>query len=179
MLLTLFAILATVALVIGLLMKLSSRRGLEAAGIASGGEIASQDDNPDGTPGRLLYSNRYGLAGRPDYLIRLPGGAVVPVEAKSSMSPRDGRPRDSHLAQLAVYCLLVRDEMHVPVSRGVIRYRDRSVDVPFSAELQSWLLAVVDDMRTKRGEAVVHRNHQQRFRCGSCGFRETCGESLA
>ena len=47
-----------------------------------------------------LISARYGLSGRPDYLIRVDDG-VVPVELKSVRSPRSGRPYEGHLLQLA------------------------------------------------------------------------------
>ncbi len=63
---------------------------------------------------RPLRSRRYGLVGRPDYLVQTRAGAdtfVVPVEVKSRARPR--RPYSSHVLQLATYCLLVEDNLRV------------------------------------------------------------------
>ncbi len=56
-----------------------------------------------------LESLRYGLSGRPDRLMETPDCHWVPVDVKNKMSSRNGKPFESHLAQLAVYCLLVED----------------------------------------------------------------------
>jgi hypothetical protein len=45
-----------------------------------------------------LASTRYGLIGRPDYLVRVENG-IAPVELKSGKAPRSGRPYDGHLLQ--------------------------------------------------------------------------------
>ena len=55
-----------------------------------------------------LTSSRYRLTGKPDYLVRVAEG-LVPVEVKSGRSPDSGRPYDSHVFQVAGYCLLVED----------------------------------------------------------------------
>ena len=66
-----------------------------------------------------LISARYGLSGRPDYLVRVDSG-VAPVELKSGKSPRSGRPYDGHLFQLLAYCLLVEDVCQAFVPYGVV-----------------------------------------------------------
>ena len=51
-----------------------------------------------------LYDPVIGLTGRPDYLVKK-GKDIIPVEVKTSRTPE--APYDSHIFQLAAYCLLV------------------------------------------------------------------------
>ena len=119
-----------------------------------------------------------GLVGRPDYLIEAEGG-VVPVEIKSTACPADGRPYDSHVAQLAAYCLLVEDVLGEPVPFGVIRYRDREVRVEYTDELREHALALLEEMRAARDAEEVHRSHDDPRRCAGCSMRDVCTEALA
>ena len=71
-----------------------------------------------------LRSRRYGLVGRPDYLVQMRDGGrrfVVPVEVKSRARP--ARPYDSHILQLAAYCLLVEDNLRrcAPLRSSALR----------------------------------------------------------
>ncbi|HEX3558526.1 MAG TPA: CRISPR-associated protein Cas4 [Pyrinomonadaceae bacterium] len=128
---------------------------------------------------RPLVSSSLGLVGRPDYLIEADDG-VVPVEIKSTACPADGRPYDSHVAQLAAYCLLVEDVLGEPVPFGVIRYRDREVRVEYTVELREHALALLEEMRAASNEGEeVHRSHQDPRRCAGCSLRDACTESLA
>ena len=56
---------------------------------------------------RLLRSERYGLTGRPDYILER-GGEIIPVEVKSGRKPPG--PLFSHVLQVAAYCLLLEEE---------------------------------------------------------------------
>ena len=127
---------------------------------------------------RPLVSNALELVGRPDYLIEADDG-IVPVEVKSAACPSDGRPRDSHLAQLAAYCLLVEDTLGARVPFGVIKYRDRDVEVEYTQELKDWALALIEEMRDAVEEEEVHRSHEDPRRCAGCSLRDVCTESLA
>lgn len=127
---------------------------------------------------RPLVSRRHGLTGRPDYLVRTREG-VVPVEAKSTRRPASGVPYDSHLMQLAAYCLLVEDQLGEPVPYGVVRYRDGEVRVEYTPELRETLLELLDEMRGAREAVEVHRSHEEPPRCAACSYREACDESLA
>ena len=57
-----------------------------------------------GVPQRNMTSSRYGIFGRPDRIIPTAEG-LVPIDVKHSACPASG-PRNRHLAQVAVYCLL-------------------------------------------------------------------------
>ncbi len=169
---------------------LAARRGARRAGLPEGriiysdtgapvGRIAPIALNERGEPQeKPLVSHRHRLAGRPDYLVRTKEG-IIPVEAKSTKCPANGVPYESHLMQLASYCLLVEETMGAGVPFGVIRYRDRQLRVDYTDELRAALLAVLAEMREARAAADVHRSHEETARCAACSYREICDESLA
>ena len=143
------------------------------------GELAPAQVNAEGErQERALVSRRYGLTGRPDYLVRTDEG-VVPVEAKSTRRPANGRPYDSHLMQLAAYCLLVEDALNENVPYGVMRYADGEVRVEYTPELRETLLELIEEIKEAREAEEVHRSHDEPRRCANCGYRDVCDESLA
>ena len=163
----------------------SKRSGLPAGALIYNdaskpvGRIAPAEVGREGVKQeRPLVSESLELVGRPDYLIEADGG-VVPVEVKSAACPPDGRPRDSHLAQLAAYCLLVEDVLGARVPFGIIKYRDRDVRVEYTEELKDWELALIEEMRAASDEEEVHRSHEDPRRCAGCSLRDVCTESLA
>ena len=169
---------------------LAARRGARGAGLPPGrliygdtgapvGRVAPIALNAEGErQERPLVSRRHGLTGRPDYLVRTREG-VVPVEAKSSRRPASGVPYDSHLMQLAAYCLLVEDGLGETVPYGVVRYSDGEVRVEYTDELRQALLDQLDEMREAREADEVHRSHEAPPRCARCSYREACDEALA
>jgi CRISPR-associated exonuclease Cas4 len=124
-----------------------------------------------------LISRRYGLTGKPDYLVRAKKG-LVPVEVKSGRSPNSGRPYESHMFQLAGYCLLVEDLYRAPVPYGLIRYDDRTIPVEYTPNLRARLLDILDEIRVARRGAECHISHHHAGRCRACGFRSICTERL-
>ena len=123
-----------------------------------------------------LTSQRYGLSGRPDYLVRLTDG-IAPIEVKSCRAPASGRPYEGHIFQLAAYCLLVEDVFGA-MSRTDSSTTRTSIHVDFTPSLRASVLALLNEMRSaKRGEEL-HIDHNRPGKCRSCGFRTACGESL-
>jgi CRISPR-associated exonuclease Cas4 len=169
---------------------LASLRGARRADLPEGRIIYSDTGAPVGRIAPVtfnergerqekpLLSRRHALVGRPDYLVRT-GEGVVPVEAKSAACPASGVPYESHLMQLACYCLLVEETTGGRVPFGVIRYRDRQLRVDYTDELRAALLALLAEMRGARKAPDVHRSHDERARCAACSYREICDESLA
>ena len=167
----------------------SKRSGLPTGEVIYGdthkpvGRVAPAEVGRDGRKQeRPLVSHALSLVGRPDYLIETEDG-VVPVEAKSSNCPPGGRPYDSHLAQLAAYCLLVEDVLGAEVPYGLVKYRDREVRVEYTDELREHGLSLLEEMKrdaaaSDRGEEV-QRSHDDPRRCAGCSLREVCTESLA
>jgi CRISPR-associated exonuclease Cas4 len=186
-----YALAAAVLALLGVALaaRLLSARAGRGAGLPRGQVVYSDTGHAVGKLGptvtdeqgvrqeRPLVSRRHGLTGRPDYLIRTREG-IVPVEAKSAAGPADGRPYDSHVFQLAAYCLLVEDEFGAPVPYGLIRYRDAEARVEFTTELREQLLALLEEIREARAAEEVHRSHDEPRRCARCGVRDSCDERL-
>lgn len=146
------------------------------------GRVAPAEIGRDGKKQeKPLVSETLELIGRPDYLIEA-DGVVVPVEVKSTACPAGGRPYDSHLAQLAAYCLLVEDVLGASVPYGLVKYRDREVRVEYTNELREQALALIaemkEDMNASANGEEVHRSHDDPRRCGGCSLRDVCTESL-
>ena len=182
------------ALVILLLITLAAhgaaRRASRQAGLPRGqllysdtgfpaGKINSIEKNQQGEKqDKPLISRAYGLIGKPDYLVRTDEG-IVPVEVKSTKCPPGGRAYDSHVMQLAAYCLLVEDLIERSVPYGIIRYADREILVDYTPELRDELLLLLEEMNEAAGAEDVHRSHGDARRCSGCSMREVCTESLA
>ena len=181
-----FLLLLAVAVAARIIARREARRtGLPAGSLIYGdtgapvGRVAPVTLNEEGErQERPLVSPSYGLTGRPDYLVRTREG-VVPVEAKSTRRPASGVPYDSHLMQLAAYCLLVEDQLGEQVPYGVVRYRDGEVRVDYTPELREALLELLAEMREARDAEEVHRSHEEPPRCAACSYRDACDESLA
>lgn len=183
-----------VAIVILLFVALSSiivaRKVANRSGLPKGQLIYSDTGFPTGriSPAitneqgvkqeRPLVSARYGLTGRPDYLVRTREG-IVPVEAKSTKFPQSGRAYDSHIMQLAAYCVLVEDVLEAHVPYGIIRYADEEVVVDYTDDLRDELIALLEEMKDARRCTDVHRSHRDARRCARCSMREICEEALA
>ena len=177
-------------LVVALIARTAARRAGRSSGLPAGrlvysdtgyavGRVAPIEKNPEGVrQERPLVSRRYNLTGRPDYLVRTDEG-IIPVEVKSTRSPATGRPYDSHVMQLAAYCLLAEDALGASVPYGVIRYSDGEVTVDYTAELRDELLALLEEMSEAREALDVHRSHDDARRCKGCSVREHCDERLA
>lgn len=124
-----------------------------------------------------LYSARYRLVGKPDYLVR-DGATVIPVELKSGPAP--AQPREGHVLQLAAYCLLVEETLGVRPDCGIIRYADRQFTVDYTPRLQAQLLACLQALQR---DAVLPdgpaRSHESPTRCATCGVRAACDQRLA
>src|SRR5438552_16517537 len=90
-----FLVMAVLALVLS--ARLGRLHGLP------GGSVVYSDTGATKVAAKALYSPRYNLTGKPDYLIATRKG-LVPVEVKPTRTDR--KPQESHLAQVLAYCLL-------------------------------------------------------------------------
>jgi CRISPR-associated protein Cas4 len=136
-------------------------------------------DDTSGQVGAVLTSRRYGLRGKPDYLLEGEADNLIPVEVKSGAAPRTGSPYASHLMQLAVYFVLVEDVLQRPAPYGLIRYRDRTIRVANTEKLRAELLAILAQMRAASRTGEARRSHYQAPRCRSCSVAYACDERLA
>jgi CRISPR-associated exonuclease Cas4 len=151
-----------------------AQRQRKSAGLPSGKVIYSDADHW-GKVEKPLYDPVSGLTGKPDYLVE-ENGRLIPVEVKSSRAP--ALPHDSHIYQLAAYCLLVERMYAKRPPYGILRYRDKTFSIDYTKELQQELENMLELIRgqEKRGEA--DRSHQEPARCARCGYRDLCNQRL-
>lgn len=98
--------------------------------------------------GKLLYSAKYDLQGKPDYIFKKRlGGAIVPVELKSGAIKDAPLPHPGDLLQLAAYFLLLEDIYGKRPSYGWLKYSDYMFYVRNTRKLRKEVKQTMADMR--------------------------------
>jgi CRISPR-associated exonuclease Cas4 len=161
-------------IVLALILYWQSGRQRKEAGLP-GGRIIYTDTRVWGQVEKPLFASDIGLTGKPDYLVEQ-NGRIIPVEVKSGRAP--AAPYDSHIFQVAAYCLLVEKSMGKRPPYGIIHYSDRDFAVDYTPELEFALMDILADMSRDETRSNVNRSHEQEVRCRRCGFREQCDQSL-
>jgi len=163
-----------VLLVLALIVLLLSNRTQKSAGLP-GGQVIYADTSKWETVEKPLYDPITQITGRPDYVVQQ-GQQMIPVEVKSGSVPDS--PYDSHIFQLAAYCLLVEREFGKRPAYGIIHYGKRTFSVPYTPELESALIDLLTEMRQNERRKNVARSHEQAARCRGCGYAYTCEQAL-
>ena len=140
----LLVLVALLLIIAGFFVYLRSDRRRRAAGIPTG-EIIYLDTGDWRRNDHPLYSIRYQLAGKPDYLIDS-GGEIIPVEVKSGR----GRnvPYDSHIYQLAAYCLLIEQTFGTRPPYGLLHYSNQDIAIDYTPELEQSLIDIIREIRS-------------------------------
>jgi CRISPR-associated exonuclease Cas4 len=159
-----------------------ARRAARQSGLPAGQVVYSDTGGWEKVEHPLL-SRRYGLVGKPDYLVSVREGnraMLIPVEVKSRRGQRtpDATAAPHHILQLATYCLLVEDVHNVRPPYGLLRYADATIRIDYTDELRAAVLQTADAIRRGRHAADVHRDHDDPARCRPCGYRHACDEAL-
>lgn len=163
------ALLLLAGVVVWLALRLRRSTGIPWVRIAA-------SDTGGGTPlQEPLFSRRYGLTGKPDYLLEH-GATWIPVEVKPGRTAP--QPYESDLMQLVAYCLLVEEATGSPPPYGLLRYAYTSFRVAYTPTLREALLDVVDEMHIAFTMEECPRSHNNPRRCQACGFVEECEEAL-
>ena len=162
-------------LILGIILLWQSTRQRRAAGLP-GGRIIYTDTHAWGEVEKPLVDQALGLTGKPDYLVEH-NGLIIPVEVKSGLTP--AAPYDSHIFQVAAYCLLVEKTYGKRPPYGIIHYPNRDFAVDYTAQLESSLLDQLAEMKRDEVRSHVARSHEDAARCRGCGFRKVCDERLA
>jgi CRISPR-associated exonuclease Cas4 len=166
-----------VLLAAGIAALLVSRRTQRRTGLPVGTVIYS-DTGAEQAVMEPLVSRRYGLVGKPDYLVEVAGAGkqlVVPLEVKSRKRP--AQPNEGHVLQLGAYCLIVEDLYGRRPPHGYLRYADATLTIPFTDALRSQVLEAAQAIRSARTAADVKRSHDEPARCAHCGYLDSCGTS--
>ena len=161
--------------VLALALLVLAGRQRRAAGLP-GGRVIYTDTGGWGKLEKPLFDSELGLTGKPDYLVEK-DGAILPVEVKSGRAPN--APYDSHIYQLAAYCLLVERTYGKRPPYGIIHYANRDFAVDYTPALESALLDLLAEVRQAELRREVPRSHEVPQRCRGCGFRESCDQALS
>jgi CRISPR-associated exonuclease Cas4 len=163
-------------LLLALFILWQSSRQQRDAGLP-GGRVIYTDTRAWGAPlEKPLFDSKLGLTGKPDYLVEQKG-QIIPIEVKSGRAPES--PYDSHIFQLAAYCLLVEKTYGKRPPYGIIHYSTRDFAVDYTPALESSLLDLLADIRRDENRAEVACSHDEPARCRKCGFRSSCDQKLA
>jgi len=140
------------------------------------GRVVSVDESGWAAPSRPLFSERYRLTGRPDYVVQH-RRETIPVEVKPGR--RAGHPYDGDILQLGAYCLLVEETTGRAPSHGLLKYASGVFRVDYTLALRRIVLEEVAAIRRDRSAQYVGISHQDTRRCRACGVRDSCDERLA
>ena len=160
-------------LCIGVLLRLHAKRRL--ADLEIPGKPIYWDS---GFNDETFFSERHGLTGKPDYILKTDAGELVPIERKSRELSAAG-PYEGEILQLAAYCLLIEEHFETTVHCGQLQYGNRSIDIKFDQALRRQLLAALKAINDASSSPDgPRRSHNSPARCRACGFRTTCGDAL-
>ena len=168
-------ILALLFLFLAFIFFWQSGRQRQAAGLP-GGRVIYTDTRGWSKLEKPLFYAALDLTGKPDYLVQQ-NGQIIPVEVKSGRAPE--APYDSHIYQLAAYCLLVEKTYAKRPPYGIIHYEGRDFAIDYTDELEQSLLELLTEMKRDEFRKEVPRSHEQASRCKRCGFREICDQKVA
>ena len=167
--------LALVLFLTAIFLLWQSNRQQRQAGLP-GGRVIYTDTRAWGAPlEQPLFNKELSLTGKPDYLVEQKG-QIIPVEVKSGRAPKS--PYDSHIYQLAAYCLLVEKTYGKRPPYGIIHYPSRTFAVDYTPALESSLLDLLADIRRDENRAEVNCSHDEPARCRRCGYRSSCEQKL-
>ena len=125
---------------------------------------------------KVFKSDKYGLSGRPDYVIKIENN-LIPVEEKTGRTPQG--PLFSHILQVAAYCLLIEETEGKAPPYGLLKYPQHEHDIEYNEDLRRILLEKLAEMRSAIDKADVHRNHNRPGKCKYCSRRSVCPERLS
>jgi CRISPR-associated exonuclease Cas4 len=167
-------ILVIVLFLIGLGLLWQASRMQRSTGLPSG-RIIYSDTSRWGVQEKAIYDPQLGLTGRPDFLVQA-GEKIIPVEVKSTAVST--MPYDSHIFQLAAYCLLVERSSGKRPDHGILHYPNRTFAIDYTSQLERSLLDLLNEMRASSSFKDIARSHDSTARCNACGYRNVCEQRI-
>jgi len=125
---------------------------------------------------KAFKSEKYGLIGRPDYVIKI-DDKVIPVEEKKGRTPKG--PLFSHILQIAAYCLLIEEETGKAPPYGLLKYPEHEHEIEYNEDLKKVLLEKLEEIREAMRTGEAHRNHNRPGKCVNCSRKDACPEKLS
>ncbi len=136
------------------------------------GQIAYNDIGENVKP---LFSKKYRIAGKPDYITKN-NNSFIPVEFKSSTH---FHPQKNHVMQLAAYCQLIEDNYNSFVPFGVLVYNSESeFKIRFNPKIRYDLENTIKKMRYDLRTEHISLNHNDPNRCRACSMRKHCDKKI-
>ena len=129
----------------------------------------------DMTGSKAFKSEKYGLIGRPDYVIKMED-KQIPVEEKKGRTPKG--PLFSHILQIAAYCLLIEESTGKTPPYGLLKYPEQQHEIEYNEDLKKVLLEKLREMRKIMDTGEAHRNHNRPGKCKSCSRNDACPEKI-
>jgi CRISPR-associated exonuclease Cas4 len=138
------------------------------------GKIIYSDLNK---PEKPLFSKKYRITGKPDYIIKKDGG-YIPVEIKTG---NHNNAKKNHIYQLAAYCQILEDYYNCFVPYGILVYKDSSKQfkISFNPKLRFELFSIIKEMRKHLNNFPIQRNHYEIKKCINCSMRTYCNEKIS
>ena len=124
---------------------------------------------------KAFKSDKYGLIGRPDYVIKMED-KQIPVEEKKGRTPKG--PLFSHILQIAAYCLLIEESTGKTPPYGLLKYPEQQHEIEYNEDLKKVLLEKLREMRKIMETGEAHRNHNRPGKCKSCSRNDSCPEKI-
>jgi CRISPR-associated exonuclease Cas4 len=134
------------------------------------GELVYEDADGLGEP---LTSDQYPLVGKPDYIIKLDDGRMVPIELKLNVHHATA-PYSNHIVQIAAYCLILEDYSEVQPTHGILRYADREFTVDYTPALRKKVIRLLNEMQQCNEQQVPSLTRQKAAKCRACVYQPTC-----
>lgn len=165
---------AALLAITGLILLWISSRQRRAVGLPAG-KIIYSDHNQWTKVENALYDPTFNLAGKPDFIVETDRG-LIPIEVKS------GRvidaPYDSHIYQLAAYCLLIEQTFGTRPQYGILHYSNQDIRIDYTKDLQDKTIEILREIRSISRKKSITRSHQSFARCQKCGYNSICEEAI-
>ena len=159
----------------GILLLWISGQQRRSVGLPSG-RVIFADHNQWGRVEKTLYDPTFNLTGKPDYLIEQ-GDVIIPVEVKSGRGKT--APYDSHIYQLAAYCLLVEQSYGMRPPYGILQYSNQDIAVDYTPQLEQEIIGLLRDIRSQERRRNIGRSHHSSNRCRRCSYLAACDQALS
>ena len=166
--------LAVILAIIGIILLWVSSKQKREVGLPAG-KIIFADHNQWTKVENALYDPTFNLTGKPDYIIDTDRG-LIPVEVKSGKI--SSGPYDSHIYQLAAYCLLIEQTFGTRPEYGILHYSNQDIQIDYTKDLQDKTIEILREIRSITRKKSINRSHHSAARCQKCGYNSICEEAL-
>ncbi len=108
----------------------------------------SSSDDKSVIESKLLFSEKYNLKGKPDYILKHKNlDKYIPIELKSGKIKDAIEPHEGDFLQLITYFIIIEEEFGYRPKYGKIMYSDYMFIIKNKSKYRKKLLKVIKDMR--------------------------------